>query len=158
MGALVLLLGVGLRAQPAAALEVQVKELRAPASVVTATIELRDLLPDRFTKTLDAGGILHLRVQAELWESRPVWDRLVYPSIVRVFRFRRASGSSLSITDPSGSATTVAAAPRAMPVSLELGNTNRVTSRPTRSAMRSSVGNRRPTAWARWGVSCSGPC
>jgi hypothetical protein len=127
MGALVLLLSVALRAEPAAALEVQVKELRAPASVVTATIELRDLLPDRFTKTLDEGGILHLRVQAELWESRPVWDRLVYPAIVRVFRFRRSSGNSLSITDPSGSATTFAAAPSAMPVRLELGNTNRVT-------------------------------
>ena len=127
MGALVLLLSVALRAEPAAALEVQVKELRAPVSIVTATIELRDLLPDRFTKTLDEGGILHLRVQAELWESRPVWDRLVYPAIVRVFRFRRSSGNSLSITDPSGSATTFAAAPSAMPVRLELGNTNRVT-------------------------------
>jgi hypothetical protein len=127
IGALAWLLSVAVRAQPVAALEVQVKELRAPASVVTAMIELRDLLPDRFTKTLNEGGILHLRVQAELWESRPVWDRLVYPAIVRVFRFRRSSGDSLSITDPSGSATTFAAAPRAMPVSLELGNTNRVT-------------------------------
>jgi hypothetical protein len=65
-------------------------------------------------------------VQAELWESRPVWDRPVYPAIGRVFSFRRSPGDSLSITDPSGSAT-LAAAPRAMPVSLELGNTNRVT-------------------------------
>jgi len=80
-----------LLASPAAALEVQVKDLRAPSSVVTTTIELRDVLPDRFKKTLDGGGTLHLRVQAELWESRPVWDRLVYPAIVRVFRFRRTS-------------------------------------------------------------------
>ena len=80
-----------LAAAPAAALDVQIKDVRGPASVVTTTIELRDLLPDRFKKTLDEGGVLHLRVQAELWESRPVWDRLVYPAIVRVFRFRRAA-------------------------------------------------------------------
>ena len=54
----VLLLGT-----PAVALEVQVKDLHAPASVVTTTIELREVLPDRFKKTLDSGGILHLRVQ-----------------------------------------------------------------------------------------------
>ena len=33
------------------------------------------------------GAPLHLRVQAELWESRPVWDQLVYPAMVRMFRF-----------------------------------------------------------------------
>jgi hypothetical protein len=111
----------------AAALDVQVKDLRAAASVVTATIELRDVLPDRFKKTLESGGILHLRVQAELWESRPVWDRLVYPAMVRVFRFTRASGDELSITDPSGSTTTYRAPPRSVPVVVDLGDTKRLT-------------------------------
>jgi hypothetical protein len=112
---------------PAAALEIQFREVRAPGSVVTATLELRDLLPDRFKKTLDTGGVLHLRVQAELWESRPVWDRLVYPAIVRVFRFRRAASNGLSITDPSGTATTHPAPPRSMPVVVELGDPARLT-------------------------------
>jgi len=118
----VLLLGT-----PASALGVQVKDLRAPASVVTATIELREVLPDRFKKTLDGGGILHLRVQAELWESRPVWDRLVYPAIVRVFRFRRASVDGLSITDPSGTTTNFPAPPESVPVVVNLGDTTRLT-------------------------------
>jgi len=109
------------------ALEVQVKDLRAPASVVTTTIELREVLPDRFKKTLDSGGVLHLRVQAELWESRPVWDRLVYPAIVRVFRFKRASTDGLSITDPSGATTTYPALPGSVPVVVDLGDTNRLT-------------------------------
>ena len=116
-----------LAAAPAAALEVQVKDVQAPSSSVTTTIELRDLLPDRFRKTLDDGGVLHLRVQAELWESRPVWDRLMYPAIVRVFRYARAPGNGLSITDPSGSATTYPAPPRSMPVVLDLGAAARVT-------------------------------
>src|SRR5882757_7897928 len=101
-----------LAAAPASALDVQIKDVRGSSSSVTATIELRDLVPDRFMKTLDEGGVLHLRVQAELWESRPIWDRLVYPAIVRVLRFRRASSDGLSVTDPNGSATTYAAAPR----------------------------------------------
>ena len=112
---------------PAAALDIQIKDVRGPASAVTATIELRDLLPDRFRKTLEEGGVLHLRVQAELWESRPVWDRLVYPAIVRVFHFRRAPSDGLSVTDPFGAATTYPAAPRSLSVLLDLGETKRVT-------------------------------
>ena len=124
---LAVLLCVLLAARPAAALDVQIKDLRGLASAVTATIELQDLVPDRFKKTLDEGGVLHMRVQAELWESRPVWDRLVYPAIVRVLRFRRASIDGLSVTDPNGAATTYAAAPRSLPVVVDLGDAGRIT-------------------------------
>ena len=124
---LAVLLCVFLAARPAAALDVQIKDLRGPASAVTATIQLQDLVPDRFKKTLDEGGVLHMRVQAELWESRPVWDRLVYPAIVRVLRFRRASSDGLSVTDPNGTATTYAAAPRSLPVVVDLGDAGRIT-------------------------------
>jgi len=116
-----------LAAAPVSALDVQIKDVRRPASAITATIELRDPIPDRFTRTLDDGGVLHLRVQAELWESRPVWDRLVYPAVVRVLRFRRASGGGLSITDPTGTATTYPATTRSLPVALDLGDSTRVT-------------------------------
>ncbi len=75
--ALVLVLSIAARA---AALEVRVKTLAAHDAIVSAVIEIHDLLPDRFSRMLDDGGMLHLRVQAELWESRPVWDRLVYPA------------------------------------------------------------------------------
>ncbi|HMH83457.1 MAG TPA: hypothetical protein VK531_11345, partial [Gemmatimonadales bacterium] len=88
-----LIICILLLAAPAAALDVQVKDLYSPLSSVTTTIELRDLLPDRFRKTLDDGGALHLRVQAELWESRPVWDRLVYPLSANIGETR----SSLTI-------------------------------------------------------------
>jgi hypothetical protein len=124
---LAVLFCVLLAARPAAALDVQIKDLRGPASAVTATIELLDLVPDRFKKTLDEGGVLHMRVQAELWESRPVWDRLVYPAIVRVLRFRRAPSDGLSVTDPNGTATTYAAAPRSLPVVVDLGDAGRIT-------------------------------
>jgi hypothetical protein len=115
-----------LAAAPASALDVQIKDVRGAAAAVTTSIELRDLIPDRFAKTLDEGAVLHLRVQAELWESRPVWDRLVYPALVRVFRFRRASSGGLSVVDPAGAATTYATVPGSLPVALDLGDSTRV--------------------------------
>jgi hypothetical protein len=115
-----------LAAVPALALDVQIKDVRGPAAVVTTTIELADLIPDRFSKTLEDGGVLHLRLQAELWESRPVWDRLVYPALVRVFRFKRTAGGGLSVTNPDGTATTYPAAPTVLPVALDLGEAKRV--------------------------------
>jgi hypothetical protein len=107
-------------------LDVQVKNVRTPSALVTATVELRDVLPDRFRKLVEEGGVLHLRVQTELWESRPVWDRLVYPAIVRVFRLGRAPAArSISITDTSGAAPTPL--PDPLPVIVDLGNSDRVT-------------------------------
>jgi len=115
-----------LSSAPALALDVEVKTVRAPGGAVSASIELRDVIPDRFKKTIDEGGVLHLRIQAELWEARPVWDRLVYPAIVRVFRFTRGAGRNLSMTDQSGNVTTTQEAPRAMPVDVALGDRSRV--------------------------------
>ncbi|HXI30983.1 MAG TPA: hypothetical protein VNG89_21250 [Vicinamibacterales bacterium] len=116
-----------LTATPLYALDVEVKVVHTPGGVVSASIELRDVIPDRFKKTIDEGGVLHLRVQAELWEARPVWDRLVYPAIVRVFRFTRGAGRNLSMTDPGGVVTTTQEAPREMPIDVALGDPSRVT-------------------------------
>jgi hypothetical protein len=111
----------------AAALDVQITDIQASAAAVRTTIELRDIVPDRFKKIVDDGRVLHLRVQAELWESRPVWDRLVYPAIVRVFRLGRGtSGRDVSITDAEGAARTYSAIPSPLPVVVDLGNTSRL--------------------------------
>jgi hypothetical protein len=108
------------------ALDVEVKRVRLANGTVTAAIEVRDVIPERFRKTVDEGGVLHLRVAAELWEARPVWDRLVYPAIVRVFRFALGAGRMLSITDPSGVVITTQEAPRAVPFDVALGEPSRV--------------------------------
>jgi hypothetical protein len=97
-------------ASAATALEVQVKEIKTESTIVRATIELRDLIPDRFKRLLDQNGSLHLRVQAELWEIRPVWDRLVYPAAVQAIRMTAA-------TTP----------PNPMPMNIDLGTRDRVT-------------------------------
>jgi hypothetical protein len=114
-------------AAKAAALDVHVKEVRAPSGAVRVALELRDVLPDRFKRVVDEGGVLHLRVQAELWESRPVWDRLVYPAMSRVFRLARVlSASGMSVTDQAGAVSTYAEVPNPMPVVVELGKADRV--------------------------------
>jgi hypothetical protein len=102
------------RSIAAAPLDVAVKDVRASASTVRTTIQLRDVVPDRFKRVIERGGQLHLRVQAELWEKRPVWDRLVYPAIVRMFR--------LGGTPPS------AAVANPMEVTVDLGGRDRLAS------------------------------
>jgi hypothetical protein len=114
-------------AAPASGLEVRVKDVRAPAASVGASIELRDVLPDRFKKLLDDGGVLHLRLQTELWESRPVWDRLVYPAMIRVLRFARSpSGREIAVTDSAGAATTYLTIPNPLAVNVEIGRRDRL--------------------------------
>jgi len=109
------------------ALDLQVKEVRAASTIVQTTLEVRDVVPERFKKMLDSGNVLHLRLQAELWESRPVWDRLVYPAITRVFRLVRAvSGGEISISDGAGSSTSYAAVPNPLPLQLDLGQRDRI--------------------------------
>jgi hypothetical protein len=114
-------------APAAAALDVSVKDVQTPASAVRTTIEIRDLIPERFKKMIDDGRVLHLRVQAELWESRPIWDRLVYPAIVRVFRLGSSpNGHEVAITDPDGASTTYPVIPSSLPVVVDLGDRNRL--------------------------------
>jgi len=124
--ACLLLTAASVAPRAGAGLEVEVKSLRAPSTEVVATLELRDVLPERFRKTIDEGGVLHLRVQTEVWEARPVWDRLVYPAIVRVFRFTRGANNSLSITDPDGSVASAVQIPRAIPIDVSVGDPSRI--------------------------------
>lgn len=112
----------------AAALEVRVRTVHAAATVVSAQVDVEDLVPDRLKHVMDDGGTLHLRLQAELWERRPVWDRLVYPAIVRVFRIVGGSASApgVRVIDPAGNSATYATLPKPLAASLELGGADRV--------------------------------
>jgi hypothetical protein len=73
-------------AQPAAALEARVLELRVAGGAIRASLEFRDMFPAKFQAVLEEGAAIHLRLQVELWEDRPVWDRLAQPAVVTVFR------------------------------------------------------------------------
>jgi len=118
-----------LAAGRAFALTIDVKDVRRSATNVHATIELHDVIPDRFKKIVDRGGQLHLRLQAELWESRPVWDRLVYPALIRMFRMaHRPASRDLTIDDATGTSTSFASMPNPWEVLLDLGASDRIAS------------------------------
>lgn len=111
----------------AEALEVRVKDVRVPAGTVTAAIELRDIVPEKLRPLLDNGGALHLRVQAELWESRPVWDRLVYPAIVQVFSLARLrAGRNITVTSSAGGEASYTTLPNPLPIDLQIGKADRI--------------------------------
>ena len=115
-------------ATEAAALGVDVKDLRVAAADVTAAVELRDVLPERFRQTVDQGGVVHLRIHAEVWEKRPVWDRLVYPSVVRVFRLARTpSGREFAVYEPEGGFTLHPGVPDPLRLSVRVGSADRLT-------------------------------
>jgi len=82
---IVLLLALGHAAQ-AIALETKLVELRVAGGSLFAGLELKDLFPAKFQAVLEDGAAIHLRLQIELWEDRPVWDKLAQPAVISVFR------------------------------------------------------------------------
>ena len=63
----------------ALALETKLIELRVAGGSLFAALELRDMFPAKFQAVLEDGAAIHLRLQIELWEDRPVWDKLAQP-------------------------------------------------------------------------------
>lgn len=80
------LLLVLMHASPLVALETKLIELRVAGGNLFAALELREVFPPKFQTILNDGAAIHLRLQLELWEDRPVWDKLANPAIVTVFR------------------------------------------------------------------------
>jgi hypothetical protein len=114
-------------AQPAAALEVRSAELSASASMVHAAFGLKDLLTDHFKRLIDQGGVAHLRLQAEVWERRPVWDLLVYPAAVRVVQVSKAAaGAGIVLTDEDGRSTRHDTLPAELPMVIGVGTADRL--------------------------------
>jgi len=72
-------------AAPAEALEARVTEIRLAGGSIRASIEIRDMFPEKFQSILQDGAAIHLRLQIELWEDR-MWDKLAQPAAVTVFR------------------------------------------------------------------------
>lgn len=62
-----------------------------------------------------------------MWEERPVWDRLVYPAIVRLLRFgRRQPGTDITIDDSTLGTSTVATIPNPLELIVDLGSQDRL--------------------------------
>ena len=119
---------VWLLAMPAAAadMSLHLNEVRPVGPSIRAAIDLRDVFNEKFRSILRDGGRLHLRVQAELWEDRPLWDKLVRPAIVSVFRIIRDPNSQISVSDAVGVVTSLPATASAIGLRVEVAPTDAV--------------------------------
>ena len=90
-------------APPASALETRLTELRVAGGSIRASLEIRDIFPAKFQAVLEEGAAIHLRLQIELWEDRPVWDKLAQPAVVTVFRIALDQATrQVTVTDRYG--------------------------------------------------------
>jgi len=107
---------------PAAALQARITELRVAGGIVRASIEIRDMFPDKFRDVLTRGGAIHLRLQLELWEDRAMWDKLAVPTLVNVFRLiLDPSTRQISVADQYGEAARLPAWQEPLILRLDLG-------------------------------------
>jgi hypothetical protein len=73
-------------ASSALALEAHIIELRVIGGHLRASLEIRDMFPEKFQAVLEQRGAIHLRLQIELWQHRPIWDKQPQPTVLTVFR------------------------------------------------------------------------
>ncbi len=62
---------------PVLALEVRVNQLRTTGTRVWAGLEVRDLLQNGFLKLIREGRAIFVQLEADLWEDRRIFDRIV---------------------------------------------------------------------------------
>jgi hypothetical protein len=105
----------------AAELDARLTEVRAIGPSIRVSLDLQDIFSDKFRAILQDGGRLHVRVQTEMWEDRPVWDKLVRPAIVNVFRIIRDPNSQISVSDAVGVVSSAPWTSTAIPVRVDAG-------------------------------------
>jgi hypothetical protein len=106
---------------PALALDTQIREIRTIGDTVRASIELRDLFSDKLKEILQSGSAIHIRIQAEIWEDRPLWDKLVRPALFSVFRIvRDPTTSQIALSDAVGTIMSFAQVPDPLSLRVEV--------------------------------------
>ncbi len=109
------------------ALEIRVAEVSLAGGSVRAVIELRDVFSTSLKKMIETGGSLYIRIEAELWEDRATWDRLVAQGVMMTFRV--SSGDKpqvLSVRGPAGGMTSFPGYPSELPLKIDLAPGSRI--------------------------------
>ena len=117
----IVLVMVLLLQQAAAALEMRMAQLRVADARVAMTVELRDLLRDRFLEFIEQGRAIFVEVQTELWEDRRLTDRLALTTPPIVYRVLRDATRGILITDQYGNRSTHADERAPLPVRVDVG-------------------------------------
>jgi len=120
--------GVLLFARPASALDARLTEIRVAGGSIRASLEIRDLFPAKFQTVLEEGGAIYLRLQLELWQNRSVWDKLVHPAIISVFRIVLDPSTRLvRVADEYGEVSRQPAWQEPLTLTLDLGRADALT-------------------------------
>jgi hypothetical protein len=106
---------------PLLALGGKVLEVRSGAGQVRAAIELGNVFGADQRAVLQQGGTLHVRVEAGVWEDRPVFDRSVDTPRVTTFRIvRQPNGAAIAVIDPQGGVVTYRPYPERLPLVVDV--------------------------------------
>jgi hypothetical protein len=112
--------------QAAAALEMRLAQLRVADARIAMTVELRDLLRERFAELIEQGRAIFLEVHTELWEDRRLTDRLALTTTPVVYRVLRDATRGILITDQYGNRSTHADEQAPLPVRVDVGPTSAI--------------------------------
>ena len=105
----------------AAELDARLNEMRIIGPSLRVSIDLQDVFSDKFRQILEGGGRLHVRIEVELWEDRPLWDKLVRPAIVSMFRIFRDPNAQISVADAVGVVVSLPWSATEVPLRLDAG-------------------------------------
>jgi len=80
-----------------------VQSLKLEDARLHASVSLSDAFPDALRRTLEQGASIYLRVEAQLWEDRAMFDRKIGPPAVAAFRIaRNPSNGEVAVIDAAG--------------------------------------------------------
>jgi hypothetical protein len=111
----------------ALALEARVTEMRITGTRLWAAIELRDLLRERFLELVRDGKAIFVQLQADLWEDRRVFDRMVLTTPAATYRIDPDAGTDgIVLFDQYGGTSRHADVRQPISLRVELGSADRI--------------------------------
>jgi hypothetical protein len=114
-------------AAPAAALEARVIQLRITGARLWVAFELRDFLEGNFLELVRSGRSVFVQLQADLWEDRRVFDRIVITTTPATYRLDGdPDGRAVLLVDQFGGSLRHPDARQPLPVRLDLGAASRI--------------------------------
>jgi hypothetical protein len=109
------------------ALEARVTEMRVTGTRLWAAIEVRDLLRDRFLELVRNGKSVFVQLEADLWEDRRVFDRMVLTTPPATYRIDPdVDSGGVILFDQYGGTARQADVRQPIALRVELGSADRV--------------------------------
>ncbi len=114
-------------AAPAAALVARVTQLRITGARLWVAVELREFLEDIFLELVRGGRAVFVQLQADLWEDRRIFDRVVITTAPATYRVDSAAdGRGVVLVDQFGGSLSHPDPRQPLPVRLDIGAASRV--------------------------------